>query len=56
MYSLLKVGTFGIQEFICDSYEDIEHLPKTKAGSTAFVIDENEGYILNNAKKWIKLF
>ena len=57
MYSLLKAGADGMQEFMCDKKEDIETLPTSvKAGSTAFVVDGSEGYILNNKKKWVNIF
>ena len=51
-------NTYNLKEIIIDSYnkEEMDKLAKTTApGSTCFVIDTSEYYMLNTKKEWIKL-
>lgn len=47
---------YDYQEFVCDTPDDIEKLPKDcAAGSHAFVIETSDVYMLNSQKEWKKL-
>lgn len=44
---------YDYKEFIVDTPEDIQKLPKDcAAGSNAFVVSTSEVYMINNAKEW----
>ena len=45
----------GINEFACDTVEDLATLPQCKMGSTAFVIATSEIYMINSKGEWVKL-
>ena len=46
----------NIREYICDSADDVEKLPTGAApGSTAYVIETGDIYILSGLKKWVKM-
>lgn len=46
----------GIYEYICDEEADVEKLPTAGApGSTAYVVETGDVYILNGLKKWVKM-
>lgn len=58
MTSLLSVNgktAYGICEYVCDKEEDIETLPKAPMGSTAFVIETGDVYMINSSKEWVKI-
>lgn len=47
---------YGHKEFIVDFTSDVSSLPTDCAvGSTAFVIETSQYYMLNNQKMWIKV-
>ena len=51
-------NTYNLKELIVDTYnkEEMNKLAKTAApGSTCFVIDTSEYYMLNTKKEWIKV-
>ena len=70
MFSCLKTGneyTRGAlgsyQEFVCDTTNDVDALPtgrdggsltRPSPGSTAYVIETGEYYILTNTRAWVK--
>lgn len=46
----------GIHEYLCDTAEDVKQLPTGAApGSTAYVVETGDVYILNGLKKWVKM-
>lgn len=49
--------TYNLKEFTVDTYADIADIDvrKTAPGSTAFVIDTSEHYMLNSQFKWVKV-
>lgn len=47
---------YDVNEYVCDSPEDIPNLPGHCAtGSTAIIIATAEVYIKNSAGEWVKL-
>lgn len=47
---------YGLHEYICDFEDDIENLPTGCAvGSTAYIIETGDIYIINGFKKWVKM-
>ena len=46
---------YGICEYVCDSADDVESLPKAPMGSTAFVIATGDVYMINSSKEWVKI-
>ena len=49
--------TYNLKELIVDTYDDIASIDvrKVAPGSTAFVIDSSEHYMLNNKYQWVKV-
>lgn len=48
--------TYGIVEFVCDSPDEIESLPRgAEMGSTCIVISTSEVYMKNGVGEWVKL-
>lgn len=48
---------YNLKEFVVDIFDDIEKINTRElaVGSTAFVIDTSETYMLNSKKEWIKV-
>ena len=48
---------YGVKEFIIDTYDDINaiNVKKITPGSTVFVIDASEYYMLNTKLEWKKI-
>ena len=47
---------YDVNEYVCDSPEDIPNLPHLCAmGSTAIIISTAELYMKNSAGEWVKL-
>ena len=47
---------YNIMEYVVDTPDDIETLPRTGAmGSSALVISTSEMYMLNSEKEWVKI-
>lgn len=59
MINILSINghiQYDIYELICDTEADVEHLTKKcGVGSTAFVIETKNVYMLNGEKKWVKI-
>jgi hypothetical protein len=60
MYSVIAHDgdpQYGVNEYVCDSVEDLIILPRCAPGSTAIVLQtENaELYMKNSVGEWIKL-
>lgn len=48
--------TYGLKEYVVDSVTDIDLLPIDGVmGSTAFVIETGDVYMLNGKKEWVKI-
>lgn len=48
--------SYGVKDFCLDSKADLKNLPKDcRAGSTAFVIEDNSAYMLNSSGEWVKI-
>lgn len=49
--------TYGIQEFVCDTLEDIKDLPQNGAapGSAAIVISTGAIYMMNSEGEWVEV-
>lgn len=49
---------YGVYDFVLDSTADLVSLPgldHIKAGSTAFVIETSQYYMINHAGAWVKV-
>lgn len=48
--------TYGLQEFVCDTIEDLDNLPiDAKIGSTAFIISTSSLYMINSQGEWVEI-
>lgn len=46
----------SVFEYVCDSADDVENLPIDCAmGSTAFIIENGDVYMINSQKEWVKI-
>ena len=46
----------NLYEYVCDTEDDIYNLPKGCApGSTAFIIETAEVYMINSNREWVKI-
>ena len=47
----------GIKKFTVDTFDEVAkiNLASVAMGSTAFVIDKSETYMLNGQRKWVKV-
>ena len=60
MYSVISHdgdAQYGVNEYVCDSVDDLIILPRCAPGSTAIVLEKNNAavYMKNNQGEWIKL-
>lgn len=60
MYSIISHDgdvQYGVNEYMCDSIDDLNALPRCKPGSTAIVLSSNgaEVYMKNTKGEWVKL-
>jgi hypothetical protein len=59
MIGITKAGgrtTYGLKEYVVDNQAEIDLLPKDDAmGSTAFVIETGDVYMLNGHGEWVKI-
>ena len=46
---------YGIKEFVCDAFDDLNTLPPCQMGSSAIVIATAEVYMKNSKGEWVKL-
>ena len=60
MYSVISHDgdtQYGVNEYVCDSVDDLVILPRCAAGSIAIVLEENNSavYMKNSQGEWVKL-
>ena len=60
MYSVISHDgdtQYGVNEYVCDSIDDLVILPRCAAGSIAIVLEENNSavYMKNSQGEWVKL-
>lgn len=60
MYSIIAhdgEAQYGVNEYVCDSVDDLVILPRCAPGSTAIVLEKNNSaiYMKNSQGEWIKL-
>lgn len=56
MFKMIAHLSYGVQEYVCDSYDDLADLSKIcDLGDKCYVIDENAIYIINSEKEWKKI-
>lgn len=47
---------YDVNSYVCDIEDDVTLLPtKVSMGSTAFVIETSNIYMLNSNKEWVKI-
>lgn len=48
---------YGVNEYVCDSVDDLVILPRCAAGSTAIILEQNNVavYMKNSQGEWVKL-
>ena len=46
---------YGVNEYVCDTIEDLASLPPCGMGSTAIVISTSEVYMRNGKGEWVKI-
>lgn len=47
--------TYGVNEYVCDTVDDLLTLPPCSMGSTAIIISTSEVYMRNGKGEWVKL-
>ena len=58
MYTTVKHDndvSYGINEYVCDTVDDLVSLPKCSMGSMALIISTSEVYMKNSSGEWVKL-
>lgn len=60
MYSVISHDgdtQYGVNEYVCDSVDDLATLPRCAAGSTAIILEEGNAavYMKNSQGEWVKL-
>lgn len=59
MIGILKTGghtTYNLKEYVVDIVADIDNLPVDAVmGSTAFVIETGDVYMINSSGEWVKI-
>lgn len=60
MYSVISHDgdtQYGVNEYVCDSIDDLVILPRCAAGSTAIVLEKDNPavYMKNSKGEWVKL-
>lgn len=60
MYAVIKRDetiAYNVNEYMCDSVDDLDSLPRCAPGSTAIVLDKDDTtvYMKNTEGKWVKL-
>jgi hypothetical protein len=60
MYSIISHDgdkQYGVNEYVCDSVDDLVILPRCAPGSTAIVLEEGNTavYMKNSQGEWVKL-
>lgn len=52
--------SYGVKEFVIDKKQDLEAFENsidinTAPGSTVFIVETSEVYMLNNKKEWVEI-
>lgn len=60
MYSVISHDgdkTYGVNEYVCDSVDDLLILPRCTAGSIAIILEKDNPaiYMKNSQGEWVKL-
>ena len=60
MYSVISHDgdkMYGVNEYVCDSIDDLVIIPRCAAGSTAIILEQNNVaiYMKNSQGEWVKL-
>lgn len=60
MYSVIAHDgelQYGVNEYVCDSIEDLLSLPRCAPGSTAIILEKENAsvYMKNTLGEWVKL-
>lgn len=60
MYSIIKRDTdtvYNVNEYMCDSVEDLDSLPRCASGSIAIILEKGNTavYMKNSKDEWVKL-
>lgn len=60
MYSTIKRDdnvAYNVNEYVCDSVEDLDSLPRCSSGSIAIVLESGNTtvYMKNAEGKWVKM-
>ena len=61
MYSMIKRDTdiaYNVNEYVCNSVNDLAHLSQCSPGSIAIILEENSDaavYMKNPEGKWVKI-
>jgi hypothetical protein len=60
MYAIIKRDenvAYNVNEYMCDSIDDLDSLPRCAPGSTVIVLEEGNTavYMKNTEGKWVKL-
>lgn len=46
---------YGVNEYVCDTVEDLESLPRCKMGSTVLVLETSDVYVKDGNGDWRKI-
>ena len=46
---------YGVNEYVCDTANDLATLPRCSMGSVAIIISTGEVYMKNSQNEWVKL-
>ena len=60
MYSVISHDgdtQYGVNEYVCDSIDDLVILPRCTVGSTAIILEKDNPavYMKNSQGEWVKL-
>lgn len=56
MFKMTAHLSYGVQEYVCDAYEDLEELAKLcDLGDKCYIISENALYMIDSNKQWHKV-
>ena len=46
---------YGINEYVCDTIDDLQDLPRCKMGSVALVLEDSSLYVKDGNGDWRKI-
>lgn len=56
IYSNSGIKNYGIKHFVLDTENDLNQLSTIYTpGTTAFIVETSQTYMLNNKKEWIQI-